>query len=360
MIRTTTGTKKTLHIAVLGFLFVLFSPLIASAYPVTINSNGDVCVTSSDPTYWTPIGNTTAGITSNIPPNSTFSCGVLTIFSYMGATIGTPIDLYAYTSTSTTNTPPYYSLTEAVSNGVLLSTWHYDGSIVTPTAPPSGVEGVVNTNPNNATSTSYTVTFDGTFTNSGTFDSIVTEINNTTFGYQAQLITPIYQSGSNVPFSFNDTLYSNGSYTYRSKLYASTTGTSTPWSTYKNFVVDVLQQTVAPTGTSTPVITCDPNSGYFQSSFCNLFVYLFSPSADVFDRFNTLKDDLKDHAPFGYFTSAYNSMYAISGSTTPVFALSEVTPIMTYVFTPLKNGIAWLLWLAMLVFIYKRLANIQV
>jgi len=360
------SSLSTPKIAILGFLFVFFGvPNISSAsYPVTINSNGDICVTSSDPVYWTPIGNTTANVTSNIPPNSTFSCGVLTIFSYMGATVGVPIDLYAYTSTSTTNDPSsYHSLADAIALGLTTSTWHYDGSIVTATPPPT-TDGATITSPTATTYYSNPLTFSGTYTNGSGFDQMTFDLVNTTYNQQVVFSSLALLPSSVVdqPWSFTENLYLNGNYDLKARLYNSTTGSTTPWSSTVSFGLSSTSTDplVAPTGTSTPVITCDSNSGYFQNSFCNLFVYLFSPSADVFNRFNTLKDDLKDHAPFGYFTSAYNALSTLSGSSTPTFALAEVTPIMTYIFNPLKTGLSWLIWIVALIFIYKRLTNIHI
>jgi hypothetical protein len=102
------------------------------------------------------------------------------------------------------------------------------------------------------------------------------------------------------------------------------------------------------------------NCGITDVSACviNAFAWAFSIDQSIFDKFDTLKNDIKNKPPFGYFTSAIGSMTGISATTTGAFTLGESSPIMTYIFTPLRSGLAWVLYFASLLWIYKRLTAI--
>jgi hypothetical protein len=112
-----------------------------------------------------------------------------------------------------------------------------------------------------------------------------------------------------------------------------------------------------------PVTSCLMSTFPFIDIFScisDTFVYLFVPQSTAFDSFGTLKDEIKDKAPFGYFTSAVSAISDISGTSTPAFTLATSSPIMTYIFNPLRTGLAWVLYLAGLIWIYKRLTNIDI
>jgi len=91
----------------------------------------------------------------------------------------------------------------------------------------------------------------------------------------------------------------------------------------------------------------------------NAISWAFTPSSGSWDRFITLKDEIKNKAPFGYLTSAIAAIGGIEGSTTPAFSLATSSPLMTYIFNPLRTGLAWLLYLATLLWIYKRVTHIE-
>jgi hypothetical protein len=123
--------------------------------------------------------------------------------------------------------------------------------------------------------------------------------------------------------------------------------------------------TFADTGTAVvlPVTTCLMSTFPFIDIFScikDTLVYVFIPQSTAFDSFITLKDDIKNKAPFGYFTSAVSSMSDISSTSTPAFTLATSSPIMTYIFNPLRTGLAWVLYLAGLIWLYKRLTNIDI
>jgi hypothetical protein len=94
--------------------------------------------------------------------------------------------------------------------------------------------------------------------------------------------------------------------------------------------------------------------------FSNALSWALSPSQSSFERFTTLKEEIKGHAPFGYFSSAYDAVMGFNASSTSYFTLASSTPINTYIFTPLRTGINWLFIFAGLYWLYKRLTDINI
>lgn len=108
----------------------------------------------------------------------------------------------------------------------------------------------------------------------------------------------------------------------------------------------------------TPVLECDITHLY--NCFVNAMTFVFSPTEESMTQFATLKDELKDHAPFGYFTSAVISIQGLDASGTPAFVLQQSTPIMSLIFDPLRAGLVWILGFASLIWLYKKLTNIVI
>lgn len=110
---------------------------------------------------------------------------------------------------------------------------------------------------------------------------------------------------------------------------------------------------------ATPVVLpCDIT--HLDVCFENSLAFVFTPPAGSFDRFITLKDDIKDHAPFGYFSSAVASLNSLEGSTSPAFVIATSSPFTTYIFLPLRTGLTWLIGFASLIWLYKRLTHVVV
>lgn len=78
-----------------------------------------------------------------------------------------------------------------------------------------------------------------------------------------------------------------------------------------------------------------------------------------FDKFTDLKDAIKDHAPFGYFTAAVNAVGSFS--TTSTSSLIDIpTPIQDTIFTPLRVALVVIVAVAGLIWLYRRLSNIVI
>jgi hypothetical protein len=94
--------------------------------------------------------------------------------------------------------------------------------------------------------------------------------------------------------------------------------------------------------------------------FSSALAWAFYPDGSLLDQFTTLKDDIKNKPPFGYFTSAYTAAIGFSTSSSPAFLLATSSPITTYIFAPLRSGLTWLILLAGVYWLYRRLTEIQI
>lgn len=107
---------------------------------------------------------------------------------------------------------------------------------------------------------------------------------------------------------------------------------------------------------STPIqITCDPNSGFISYSICSLLVSLFVPSQSVLNQFSNLTTNINTKPPIGYFTAIMNAVGSLT-STTPAFTISvdSTDPVNTTFFSPIRIGLAWILWLAFGFWVFHR------
>lgn len=106
-------------------------------------------------------------------------------------------------------------------------------------------------------------------------------------------------------------------------------------------------------------ITCDENDPWYQYSFCKLFTYLFIPEINSFDKFSTLSQQIQNKPPIGYFTQIKNTLSGVNASGTPVFDIGNYEPFKNSIFTPLRIGLSWLLWLFFAVVIFNRLRHLE-
>jgi len=113
-----------------------------------------------------------------------------------------------------------------------------------------------------------------------------------------------------------------------------------------------------PTSTSTDlIITCDPNSGFFTNSLCNMTVYLFKPSSGVFDTWSGLWTVISAKPPMGYFTKTKEALEGINTATSSAFTFEDVSALDDNIFTPLRTGVAFLLWFMFGIWLFNRLRH---
>jgi len=118
-------------------------------------------------------------------------------------------------------------------------------------------------------------------------------------------------------------------------------GTSTPTST-----------------TSTLSVTCDPSLGAFQYSFCYVIQYLFYPSSDDLDIYNTVYDGIKNKPPFGYFTAISSVLGGFSTTTTSTISFPDLSS-MNDEFDVIKTTVSVILWVAFGFWVFHKFRNIQ-
>lgn len=115
-----------------------------------------------------------------------------------------------------------------------------------------------------------------------------------------------------------------------------------------------------PTGTSTLTATCDPNSGFITNSLCSVFVYLFYPSQGSLDNFVNIKNTYQNKPPFGYFSKTISLLNGFSASESGDGVISTSTlAAFGSIFNPIKTGLSWILWLALLIWIIKRGVHLE-
>lgn len=88
--------------------------------------------------------------------------------------------------------------------------------------------------------------------------------------------------------------------------------------------------------------------------------YLFMPSQTTLDRFKTLFDLVKNKAPFGYIFTINTALAGLNDTETEVFTLGNITGLDTYIFTPIRTSLIWVLWLVFAFSFYKRVKNIEI
>jgi hypothetical protein len=91
--------------------------------------------------------------------------------------------------------------------------------------------------------------------------------------------------------------------------------------------------------------------------FINALVYTFLPSENTLDRFLSLREQLETVIPFGYFIYIYDTLNTIQlDATAP---LIPELPFQTEIFTPLREGVSYVLWIFFAFFLYRRFKTFE-
>ena len=88
--------------------------------------------------------------------------------------------------------------------------------------------------------------------------------------------------------------------------------------------------------------------------------YLFMPSQTSLDRFKTLFDLVKNKPPFGYIFTINTALAGLNDTETEVFTLGNISGLDTYIITPIRTALIWVLWLVFAFSFYKRVKNIEI
>jgi len=104
----------------------------------------------------------------------------------------------------------------------------------------------------------------------------------------------------------------------------------------------------------------DEDFGYLGNMFRDVLVWLFKPSSEVLDYWKTIKDDVADKPPFGYYSLVKESFDNLSSQSTPAFSLMTASSTANYIFDPLKTGLQWIFWILFGVWFIKRFVHFVV
>lgn len=92
----------------------------------------------------------------------------------------------------------------------------------------------------------------------------------------------------------------------------------------------------------------------------NAAIWLFYPTQDALDSWQTLKGTLETKAPVGYFYLVKNNIGGLSATSTAAFSLTIPQHLKTYIFDPFDIGISGILWFFFIFHFYKRLKHITI
>jgi hypothetical protein len=118
---------------------------------------------------------------------------------------------------------------------------------------------------------------------------------------------------------------------------------------------------------TTPMTLCEgisPSSatdimGGIQWGLCNVAQWLFVPDDVSVDNFQSLTVSFRQKTPFAYLYTVVDALSGLSGSSTPAFYLSASSTgaLNTSIFSPIKTGLNWILWIMFGVFCIKRIGK---
>ncbi|GAH93628.1 unnamed protein product [marine sediment metagenome] len=173
----------------------------------------------------------------------------------------------------------------------------------------------------------------------GTFDSEVDDINWTaaidgSYAYRARFYYEVYDY-----MGFSEWIYNEGLY-------------------YWIFSAGDYDLSTMPEMEDYFATTTD--FGLLGNMFRDVLIYLFKPNESVLDFWRTIKDRVADKPPFGYYGLIRQAFDNFTSEATPAFTLASATSTAEYIFTPLKSGLGWILWILFGVWFLKRFVHFVV
>jgi hypothetical protein len=251
-----------------------------------------------------------------------------------------------YTATGDAYDPSYadnvYYFSATRSGGVWSSTIPMNGVVSQTTPAPSATVG-------------YIVNFTGTYNNSGLYNQICAFFT-TTGESLAPYCSPIPSiNGASLPYNFTYTLDPNHTYNYTLQLFDGIN--------YSTATSPVSFSTLSLATTTEPAWTpeaCDWTSpATYGGCIDNIFRALFYPSSASLTNFNNLYNMFINKPPFGYINAIINSLKGLNDTGTSVFSLQSLPILNTYIFTPIRTALAWILWVGFAFLLIKLLPSLQ-
>ena len=222
-------------------------------------------------------------------------------------------------------------------------------SSITPSTPADG-----------ATNVNAYINFSGTYDNDGTYNVIDILIQKTS-GDPSPLVIDVCDIpavGTSLTYSCNYSGSISSDYSYVAVL---DDGSSPPLS----HAIDG-QGSVPYTFSTGTVYIPPPSFGGVDCSTFDIGCYLqqaiqwlFYPDQQSIDQFSGLYNLVIHKPPFGYVTAINAELTNINDTNTSAFTLQSLPILNTYIFDPLRTGLAWLLWFGFAYDLFHRLKNIH-
>ena len=217
------------------------------------------------------------------------------------------------------------------------------------------------------------ITFAGSYTNANTFNAIKYQITDTSIGLSLLISTSTIPLGNGIyNWSNQITLPYSGNYTAQVSLYDTVNATSTDWSAPVSFSLASTTIHYGDTTTYSGNSTTSTSTyiGFLGTQICssifdvgcnveNVFIVLFQPSTASIQNFTNLGTIIQNKPPFGYFNMLETDMNNINASGTSIFNITIPYFIQVNIFTPIQTALAWIVWYVALIWLYRRLKNIQ-
>jgi len=206
--------------------------------------------------------------------------------------------------------------------------------------------------------------------------------------YQEQFINlPIddYTISTSTQFYFGKTSFlPNGDYKAKAYIQYQLAGTTTQAIIYSDdvfFSISELGGISYSTSTTSTIpipnfedICTAPQGGFLDYptqnityALCKVFSYLFIPNQEqqqnIQNRFSSFQDIIKNKPPLGYFykiKDALNQNITAGNATTTQVLNTSTTQAFSAVFSPLKAGLNWVLWLAAGSWVFIKIKNLNI
>ncbi len=118
---------------------------------------------------------------------------------------------------------------------------------------------------------------------------------------------------------------------------------------------------VVSTSTLAEVEIACSSGNWFSNGLCGVFSFLFYPPAGSLNMYDNLAESIKYKPPIGYLVFALDALSGITNGTSSIELINASTSeAFDGVFSPVKTGASWLLWLALGFFIFNRIRNIDI
>lgn len=221
------------------------------------------------------------------------------------------------------------------------------------------VDKIDHTSPSSGSTTSAYITFTGTYNNlTGVYDTVIILLDDLTHS-SAPLLTIICdtaQTGTSINYNCSHSGVVNTNYQYTAILWDSSqtfpSGTLQDVSGVINFATNDTYE-IPPLGNN----TCETfDVGCYV---VNGIKYLFYPTDIASNKLNELIDSIKNKPPIGYISGVITGLGAIDINATPTLTFASFTPVSNYIFTPLRTGLAWVLWIAFMFLLFKRFQHFE-